>query len=320
MTPQTFVRNLGGRKIHVDKLIFRKPSRYFSMMVVNRTRAKNGVVCFNSMTSWNTCRETISGYVRRRAALEHGSYSEPTGIYRHGYGIPLTNLKRVKLTDVFGDGRPMCIAINSMSYAKALKAKRLLNELEALNKIKGIGRTEVLECELVSKGVKVGGFVREPFNKAGVMFVIPACWTQTIPHLSLYLLIVRSVTGKVFLRKGESFKEFWRRVSEGGARDSAGIKVIIKRCPELLEIMIKNWQTIVNKQNGIEAWQSKTGSSQGVHYLFEKVYNYVECHNKAKGTTTEKYRQLVLECSAAALREVIKYIGDTIIEKRKGLK
>ena len=277
MTPQDLVKYF-KKDAEVTKLLKRKPnfsSNKLSMMLVNPD-LNSGT--FESAMYWTSCREIMSDYISKRAANDFGYYHIPDEKSPYGNYL-LTKSIQTKLRDIFSPDKPMCIAFKGISLFKAKIAERLLNSLESLCK-DNTGRTKVLSCRLVSKRVCVGNLcIGENVNKPGIIFIIPRCWTETMPHLSLYLLIVRLVRNNKVEPK-ESFKDFWTRMSTKEGNDAFTVYDLSWRIPNIAEIMVSNWKEIMEGLS--PRWYNSVSEENGISHACREAHNYHKTNNKDK--------------------------------------
>lgn len=268
MKPQDIIKKIGNKDVEIKDMTAYNPRTGFRMMVLKPGRHLKDKVYFSPCGGFTGCRETASGYVRR-ARCGHISYVSLYSNKEVYGGYARTTIRNVKVNSCFSDTKPMCMLISGITKAKAEKAKVLLNELEAYT---DLGETEILDVTMVGEKINTRYTHLKAFKKKGVVFVIPTFWTQSIPHLSLYLLIVRSCARKLTPKKGEDFFTFWKRFSKQKTPDGTKVKHILDTFPELPVLMVKRRRTIARAMQGV--YWGGIFSSNGVTKLLKQVTYY----------------------------------------------
>ena len=317
MTPDEMVASFGKKVCIVNKLTYYNLPSHFCMMILKQYDKDGRHIYFHPATPWHNCREDISGRLRRRKTNESFSLREHTG-KKNGYGDQIIKTIKVVLKDTFGPDTPMCLAFAGITVKQARRAQKILNLLEkesGMNE-KTLVRTITLKTETIKD---YWGTIKGK-TKKGPMFIIPAYWCTSIPHMSFYLLIIR-MASKMVTRNTKTFSEWCNKVIKCSQNvDNNRIANILRACPELPQMLLKQHKklekTLPTKWGGIP-------SRNGIDALLIQVYKYAygktipNVYNKSltlrkKGQTLKSYRASYIKCVHITHRKLVSTLGPMI--------
>jgi len=234
MTPSQFVARLGKTKIYIHNLELINAPSNFKMLLTIVDKTQSNKTYFNPVDRWHGCRELFSEFVRFRHCNGLGQ-TKKIEKGQNRWGGPNYSITRTGYKECWGPRNPMCVAVSGISFKQAQQVLSIIKNIEELS---GVGHSEVIKC--IFTGKKIKGFCWEP-NREGVIFVIPRCWTETLPHISLYLLILR--TAKDY--RSRNWGSFTRNLKN--TKDATSLRQLVNINPEFLTIMIKHWKLLASK-------------------------------------------------------------------------
>lgn len=198
-----------------------------------------------------SCREVLSSYfIGFCRGL--GGYDN---VFRAGDGRLLKDRRKA-----IGAKTSTVLILYSYSYNNISRTLKVINRKE---KAAGWGTTSVADLG------EVEYYTKEPTKVPAVLLVASRNWLRSIPHLSLFILLLRLFSTHPIM-PNETDKAYWEKLCTFNSPDSLWLKHFLELHPKILDLFLTNAKQITKEVN-LTADNPHISFKDGVEKLTDEI-------------------------------------------------